>query len=135
RGGEVLGGLFFGHKEPGIFTEHAEQLVSGVALQAAIAMDNAALFTKAQNLIERLARSNRELDQFAYIVSHDLKAPLRGIGHLSEFIEEDLGESITQETAEHLRMLRQRVKRLDQLIDGVLDYSRVGRSHNLPEMI
>ncbi|MEZ4375952.1 MAG: GAF domain-containing protein [Polyangiaceae bacterium] len=135
RGGEVLGGLFFGHKEPGIFTKQAERLVSGVAVQAAIAMDNAALFTKAQNLIERLARSNRELDQFAYIVSHDLKAPLRGIGHLSEFIEEDMGPQITEEAAEHLRMLRERVKRLDQLIDGVLDYSRVGRTNSLPEMI
>ncbi|MCA9633284.1 MAG: GAF domain-containing protein, partial [Myxococcales bacterium] len=59
RGGEVLGGLFFGHEEPGVFTDQAEQLVVGVAAQAAIAMDNAALFTKAQNLIERLARSNR----------------------------------------------------------------------------
>lgn len=74
-----------------------------------------------------LERSNRELDQFAYIVSHDLKAPLRAISNLSAWIEEDLGSRLTGESADHMRLLRQRVVRMDQLIDGILEYSRIGR--------
>jgi PAS domain S-box-containing protein len=74
-----------------------------------------------------LARRNEELDRFAYVVSHDLKAPLRAIGNLSEWLEEDLGEVLGDETRRHMDLLRQRVYRLNALIDGLLSYSRVGR--------
>ena len=54
RSGEVLGGLFFGHPEPGVFTERAERLLAGIAAQAAIAIDNARLYPAAQTeLAER----------------------------------------------------------------------------------
>jgi signal transduction histidine kinase len=76
---------------------------------------------------EYLARSNRDLDQFAYVASHDLKAPLRGIASLATWIEEDLAESGSAETKDHLRLLRGRVNRLEKLIDGILAYSRAGR--------
>jgi K+-sensing histidine kinase KdpD len=78
RSGRVIGGLFFGHSKPGMFSERNERLVLGLASQAAIALDNAALYQEAQQLIEALERSNKDLDQFAYVTSHDLKAPLRG---------------------------------------------------------
>ena len=51
RNGEVLGGLFFGHPEPGMFTERAERIVAGIAAQAAIAIDNARLYQAAQTEI------------------------------------------------------------------------------------
>jgi len=79
-------------------------------------------------LIVALSASNLELDQFAYVASHDLKAPLRGISNLAQWIQEDLGETVNQETREHLTMMQRRVMRLDALIDGVLDYARAGRS-------
>jgi PAS domain S-box-containing protein len=75
-----------------------------------------------------LERSNRDLDQFAYITSHDLKAPLRGIVNLADWIEEDLGGEVTATVREHLRLLRGRVTRMDGLIDGILEYSRAGRA-------
>lgn len=78
-------------------------------------------------LTEALERSNRELDQFAYIASHDLKAPLRGIANLSEWLEEDLAEHLSDESREHMDLLRGRVRRMEALIDGILQYSRAGR--------
>ncbi|MBD2013860.1 PAS domain S-box protein [Microcoleus sp. FACHB-53] len=78
-------------------------------------------------LMRSLERSNQELDQFAYIASHDLKAPLRAISTLSEWIEEDLGDQIQDDSREHLRLLRGRVQRMTDLIDGILQYSRAGR--------
>ncbi|WP_293128237.1 PAS domain S-box protein [Microcoleus sp. bin38.metabat.b11b12b14.051] len=72
-------------------------------------------------------KRNQELDQFAYVVSHDLKAPLRAIANLSSWIEEDLSESMTEDTLHQMNLLRGRVHRMEALIEGLLQYSRVGR--------
>jgi PAS domain S-box-containing protein len=78
-----------------------------------------------------LEKSNKELDQFAYIISHDLKAPLRAISNLSLWLQEDLGASVSEENTQHLTMLRGRVLRMESLINGVLNYSKIGRV-NMP---
>ncbi|MFP2905128.1 GAF domain-containing protein [Pyxidicoccus sp. 3LFB2] len=135
RDGRVLGGLFFGHGKEGVFTERAERLAVGVAAQAAIAMDNARLFREAQRLIRALERSNQDLDQFAYVTSHDLKAPLRGIANLSQWLEEDMGAALSAESRKHLDLMRRRVLRMDALIDGILQYSRAGRVRGKPEAL
>jgi GAF domain-containing protein len=131
----LLGALFFGHPRAGVFTERSEMLVAGVAAQAGTAMDNARLFREAQRLINELDKSNRDLDQFAYVASHDLKAPLRGISNLSQWLEEDLGDAITAEGKEQLQLLRGRVQRMEGLINGILDYSRAGRKRSKIEAI
>jgi signal transduction histidine kinase len=77
--------------------------------------------------LARVQRSNEELDQFAYVASHDLKAPLRGIANLATWLEEDLAGAITPAGREHLVLLRGRVQRMEALIDGILQYSRAGR--------
>lgn len=74
-----------------------------------------------------LEKRNQELDQFAYIVSHDLKAPLRAIANLSQWIEEDLSEQLSGDTKHQMDLLRGRVHRMEALIEGILQYSRVGR--------
>ncbi len=71
---------------------------------------------------------NDELDQFAYVVSHDLKAPLRAIASLSEWMEEDLKDQLPEENQHQMRLLRGRVHRMEALINGLLEYSRVGRT-------
>ncbi len=80
-----------------------------------------------KRLMDDLAWANKELTDFAYIVSHELKAPLRGIGTLADWLVEDYSEKLDQEGKEHLRLLQQRVVRLHNLIEGVLTYSRIGR--------
>ncbi|MEI6880597.1 MAG: PAS domain S-box protein [Bacteroidota bacterium] len=74
-----------------------------------------------------LERKNKELDQFAYIVSHDLKAPLRGINNLSMWIEEDLEGQMKGDVKTNFELLRTRVNRMESLINGILEYSRAGR--------
>lgn len=77
---------------------------------------------------EILAKRNRELDQFVYVVSHDLKAPLRAIANLSQWLEDDLGDQLSSENKHQMELLRSRVHRLEDFIDGLLVYSRVGRT-------
>jgi chemotaxis family two-component system sensor kinase Cph1 len=73
-----------------------------------------------------LRRANHELDEFAAIVSHDLRAPLRAITSLATWISED-AKNLDPESKENLRLLVGRVRRMDQLIEGILRYSKVGR--------
>ena len=82
-----------------------------------------------------LEKRNKELDQFAYVTSHDLKAPLRAIANLSEWIEEDLQEALTEDTQKQMNLLRGRVYRMEALINGLLQYSRVGRIKTEPETV
>jgi PAS domain S-box-containing protein len=82
-----------------------------------------------------LRKRNQELDQFAYVVSHDLKAPLRAIANLSSWIEEDLSDSMTEDTLHQMNLLRGRVHRMEGLIEGLLQYSRVGRIQVPSEMV
>ncbi|MGE4322201.1 MAG: ATP-binding protein [Sphingobium sp.] len=74
-----------------------------------------------------LKRSNAELEQFAYVASHDLKAPLRGIENLASWIEEDLGDRLEGETRTNMDLLKSRVRRLESLLSDLLAYSRAGR--------
>lgn len=74
-----------------------------------------------------LDKQNQELDQFAYVTSHDLKAPLRAIANLSEWLEEDLNDFLDEDTRHQMNLLRGRVHRMEALINGLLQYSRVGR--------
>jgi signal transduction histidine kinase len=75
-----------------------------------------------------LGDRNQELDQFAYVTSHDLKAPLRAIANLAEWIEEDLEGQVSPEVKQHIHLMQKRVQRMDALINGLLEYSRVGRA-------
>ncbi|HMT27978.1 MAG TPA: ATP-binding protein [Bacteroidia bacterium] len=88
-----------------------------------------------------LQRSNNRLKEFAYIVSHDLKAPLRGIKNISMWIKEDSGESLNNEGQAHLKLMDKQIAKMENLIKAILEYSKSGASKanvewiNLDEMI
>ena len=87
------------------------------------------------NTNQALTERNQELDSFAYIASHDLKAPLRGIINLSQWLEEDIQNDLSPENQRQFELLRQRIYRMQALIDGLLEYSRVGRMQTASEKV
>ena len=80
---------------------------------------------------QELERSNRDLERFAYVASHDLKAPLRGIRQLASWIEEDLPDP-PESVKSHISMMNKRVARLEHLLEDILTYSRSGSETNNP---
>jgi signal transduction histidine kinase len=78
-------------------------------------------------LLSQVEDSNNELRDFAHIVSHDLKAPLRGIHTVVSWLQEDYADKLDESGREQLTMLTHRVVRMKNLIEGILQYSRVGR--------
>jgi len=78
---------------------------------------------------------NKELNDFAYVVSHDLKAPLRGIGSLATWLASDYADVLDDTGKEQLQLLLDRAKKMESLIESVLKYSRVGRIREDREVV
>jgi signal transduction histidine kinase len=96
---------------------------------------NATLEQRVDERTAELERSNHELDQFAYVASHDLRAPLRDIELLASFISEDAAALLPTPSQRHLALLRGRIKRLDTLLLDLLSYSRAGRQRHKVEQV
>lgn len=127
----VASGLYGQLKLRGDMRERELRLRRERQLTKELAESNAEL----EGSVSALARTNQELDQFAYVASHDLRAPLRALSSLLTWIEEDLGEGVSAETRENLALARGRVTRMEALIDGILDFARVGRGKLAKERV
>ena len=114
--GEVIGGLFFGHSEVGVFTEQHERLALGVAAWAAVALENARLYADAQD-------ANRMKDEFLAVLSHELRTPLNAIVGYSRLLR---GGILSGDKAERgLETLERNARWLTQIVEDVLDVSRI----------
>ena len=145
--GRVLGAMTLARSDPELsYTEDDLSFAQELAQPVALTVDSGHLYAATrdaearlrqlnESLEERVAartieleRSNRELDQFAYVASHDLKAPLRAIANLAAWIESDSGAVMLAASREHLAKLRGRTVRMERLLDDMLTYARVGRN-------
>lgn len=83
----------------------------------------------------KLKNINADLDSFTNVASHDLKAPLRGIKQLVSWIEEDLGEQLKDDVKQNFNLLNKRVLRMSNLVDDLLEYSRIGKKNYKEELV
>ncbi len=88
-----------------------------------------------KKISERLETMSKEMDHFVYVVSHDVKAPLRAIGNLATWIEDDLVNTANQSVLENISLLKNRIYRTQNLLDGITEFSRVGRINESKELV
>jgi signal transduction histidine kinase/ActR/RegA family two-component response regulator len=136
RSGEVLGGLFFGHPDPGVFDDRAERLVAGIAGHAALAIDNARLYADAKRMAderaraleaERQARAELERvslmkDEFLATLSHELRTPLNAVVGWCDLL---LHKPQEQQTQRGLETIARNARAQAQMIDDLLDMNRI----------
>jgi light-regulated signal transduction histidine kinase (bacteriophytochrome) len=142
RTGKVLGGLFFGHSQVGIFTEEAEQIATGIAAQAAIALDNAALFADSQRSQDALRRSNEELrranedlNQFAHSASHDLQEPLRTMSIYSQLLRRKFKGRLDAEEEQYIHYVVRSAARMEALLRDLLAYTQASSPSDQPHRV
>lgn len=123
RSGEVIGGLFFGHSEPSVFTERHERIVTGLAGQAAIAMDNARLYESTRKARQEAETANRLKDEFLATVSHELRTPLNAIFGWSRMLAS--GRLDEASVARAVETIERNARAQEQLIEDILDVSRI----------
>ena len=138
-----LWGLLIAHQcsGPREWQISEQRIIGDLAVQVAIAIQKNTLIlalaeradtlgTMNSQLLQitgQLEQRNKELDEFAYIASHDLKAPLRAIANLASWLQEDISDLIPDENQQQLDLMQKRVQRMNDFIEGLLQYSRAGR--------
>jgi signal transduction histidine kinase/ActR/RegA family two-component response regulator len=137
RSSEVIGGLFFGHPEVGVFNERTERIVVGVAAQAAVAIDNARMYSAAQKAAEerktllereRSARAHAERmsdvkDEFLATLSHELRTPLSAILGWAYVLRSSKADE--EQVRQGLETIESNARIQTQLIEDLLDMSRI----------
>ena len=116
KSGSVIGGLFYGHSTPAKFTAAHEDLISGVAAQAALALENASLFEKVEAL-------NVKKDEFIGLASHELKTPVTSVSGYLQILERTLNDD--NQSKAFVKKAVQQMNKLSSLISDLLDVSKI----------
>lgn len=134
-GERAIGTITLFSKEEREFRPDEVDLITAFADQAAIAVENARLFAELEKTNAQFQAANKELEAFSYSVSHDLRAPLRSIDGFSQALLEDYGDKLDGQAKDYLGRVRAGSQRMGQLIDDLLNLSRVTRTEMRHESV
>jgi PAS domain S-box-containing protein len=123
RSGEIIGGLFFGHSETGVFNDRAERLIVGIAGQAAVAIDNARLYEAEKSARTQVERASAIKDEFLATLSHELRTPLGAILGWSHVLR--YGSKEEAELNKGLEIIERNARVQTQLVEDLLDMGRI----------
>ncbi len=133
RSGNVIGALVFGHSKPNSFSINSENVIKGIAAQAAIAIDNSRLFEDLNSKNTELIRINSDLDNFVYTASHDLKAPMLNIEGLVYALQKAIVTGNSERINQIIEMIQLSVQRFKETIQALTEVSKVNK--NLDEEV
>jgi PAS domain S-box-containing protein len=140
--GKMIGFISLDGRKPGQFDERDAKLALTYANQVSIALENARLFSdlqsqlkERQKLISELENKNSELERFTYTVSHDLKSPLVTINGFLGYLEQDVASGNAERMKNDMRRIYEAVKKMQNLLNELLELSRIGRVVNPPEKV
>jgi signal transduction histidine kinase len=125
RTGDVIGGLFFGHSEAGVFDERAERLVTGIAGWGAIAMDNARLYEAERSARDDAELANKAKSDFLANMSHELRTPLNAIGGYADLLAGEVRGPINDVQRGDLDRIKRNQHHLLSLINDILNFAKL----------
>lgn len=118
----AIGNYWATNRQP---TDEEVAILQALANVTSVSLENVDLYERLQMKLKALEESNYELARFAWSASHDLKSPLRAIDDLTFWIEDDKANTLSNQSKDYLTSMRRRVKRMEKLLDDVLDFSTV----------
>lgn len=121
RSGEVIGGLFFGHRDAGVFTDRGARLAEGIAAMAAVGIDNARLYDQVKANQTRAEEASRSKSDFLATMSHEIRTPMNAIVGISHILE----SSATEKQIQYVKTLKSAADSLLVLINDLLDISKI----------
>jgi PAS domain S-box-containing protein len=125
RTGGVLGGLFFGHSDVGVFSERAERIVSGIAAWAAVSMDNARLYDAERRARSEAEMANRAKSEFLANMSHELRTPLNAIGGYADLLVADIRGPLNDAQRSDIMRIKRSQHLLLSLINDILNFAKL----------